>query len=738
MSNIQIDNKKRLLEGFLETCTAVGKTMGSEGSLAIYESEIMGLPIVTKDGISVAKSMFYEDKHKAMGNYMAKQSALRTVLEVGDAPQPLYSKVLTPNGWVKMGDLKEGDIICGTDNTTQRVLGIYPKGEREIVKVTFLDGRVVECCDEHLWTVLEEGVEKTLMTKILMENPTKYSIKLSSVFLNSLNDIAIKYLGKDIKSEINFSAEYPLIYASISERDNNMKYLSKFNDKGLIDFTTKSINFRDTFINLCRSLGKKVTSTLISDDTYRIQELKSNSLEFSTIERTGVKTEMQCIKVSNENSLYITDDYVPTHNTTTSLVLAKGLVENTLKRRSLITPSTYNKKVENGFDVALADFKQILKDTASKTTDTDIKKIATISANNNKEIGELILKAYKAVGKDGVIDFKEDPDRIKTEVEITNGMLLPKGMISPLLRNKPNGNFEAEDALVIIYNGFEAGKSKEVFDFINSNKNKSIILIVERLQDEDFVRRLATGNQNGFDLTIIESPLYDTDREMLLEDIALYTGGKVFVQGTSSEITPGKLDRLIVTSNTTSLIKKNIPQEAKDRAKELEVELKNTNKKDILKRRIQLLKGVASTIQVGAPTESERREIFDRVEDAVHAVRASVEEGWVAGGGSTFVYIAGKMNKTFKNKDEQHGYNIVKKSLLSPFIQICDNANRNYKDYISACNTYGYGYNAVLDEISNLIDDGVIDSVKSLRVSLENAISVAKMVSNIKVVVSLK
>lgn len=508
-NNIEINNKKRLLKGFLETCTAVGKTMGSEGSLAIYESEMMGLPIVTKDGISVAKAMFYKDKHEAMGNFMAKQAALRTVLEIGDS-------------------------------------------------------------------------------------------------------------------------------------------------------------------------------------------------------------------------------------TSSSLVLAKALVENSLKRRSLFQGAIYNKKVEQGFDLALEDVRQALKKLSRNTTDSDLKKIATVSANNNKEIGELILKAYKAVGRDGVIDFKEDPDKLRTELEVTNGMLLPKGMFNPLLRNQSNGNFEADDVLVVVYNGYEIGKSKEVFDFINANKNNSILLIVERTQDEDFVRRLATGNQNGFDITLIECPFFDTDREMLLEDIAIYTGGQVFVQGNSKEVIAGKLDRVIVTSSKSSLIKKDIPQLVKTRVKELETELKETRKKDFIKRRIQLLKGVASTINVGAPTETERREIYDRVEDAVYAVRASIEEGWVAGGGSSLVYISNKLNRDFKNKDEQHGYNLVRKSLQSVFIQICENANRDYKDYISACNTYGWGYNAVSDEISNLIEDGVIDSVKSLRVSLENAISVAKMLLNIKVIVSLE
>lgn len=307
LKNIELDNKERLLKGFLETCTAVGKTMGAEGSLAIYESEMMGIPIITKDGISVAKSIWYKDKHMSMGNYMAKQAALRTALEVGDA-------------------------------------------------------------------------------------------------------------------------------------------------------------------------------------------------------------------------------------TTTSLVLAKAIVENSLKGKTILyrlasKKAIYNKKVEEGFEIALEEVKTKLKNLGKPTTDSDILKIATISSNNNKELGELILKAYKAVGNGGVVDFKENYDSIKTELNITNGMLLPKGMISPLLKNNNNGNFEAEDVLVIVYNGYEAGSSKEVFDFINNTRGKAVLLIVERTQDEDFMRRIASGNQNGFNICLIESPFFDTQREMLLEDIALYTEEKFLFKG---------------------------------------------------------------------------------------------------------------------------------------------------------------------------------------------------------------
>lgn len=510
MKNITINNKDRLLEGFLETCTAVGLTMGSEGSFGIYESEIMSLPIVTKDGISVAKNMYFPDKHKAMGNYLAKQVAAQTVKLVGDA-------------------------------------------------------------------------------------------------------------------------------------------------------------------------------------------------------------------------------------TTTSLVLAKAIVEGVLEKRGLFSKpeNNYNKKVERGFEYALEEIKLNLSFLAKETKPSDIKKIATISANNDESIGEMILEAFNAVGKEGIIDFREDKDKVSTSLSLTNGMLLNKGYVNPLLRNTDNGNFESEKTLVVVYVGYEAGKSEEILNFFNKTKGKSVILITERLQDEDFIRRIAGVNQNGFDITIIEAPFYDVQREVVMEDVAIYTGAEVFVQGTSKEIVHGEVDRLVVTHNSCSLIRDTPSKGVGDRIKSLEVELKDSFQSDFIKRRIQLLQGIAATVVVGGITESERKEVYDRVEDAIHAVKAASEEGWVAGGGSTFLNISNSMDAKFSDKDAQYGYDIIKNAIKAPFKQICQNANRNPKKYAKKCKEYGLGYNAVKDEVSNLIEDGVIDSKKSLRVSLENALSVSKLLLNIKVVTSL-
>lgn len=504
-TNITINNNDRLLNGFLKTCEAVGKTMGSEGGYGIYESEMASLPIVTKDGISVAKNLYFEDMHESMGNFMAKQSALRTVLEVGDS-------------------------------------------------------------------------------------------------------------------------------------------------------------------------------------------------------------------------------------TTTSLVLARAFVLNSLSKPwwSFSKPR-YSKKVERGFEIALKEIKEHLKNLSSKTNYEDIRRIATISANNNKEIGDIIMKAYKEVGKDGIVDFAEH-EGLKTELEITRGFSFDKGFVSPWMQNKANGNWEATNVAVISYEGFEIGHNKTILEYLNNHHDKKtpLLIIAERFEDEDFTRMVVNANQTGYNVCVVTAPFFDTDREMVLEDIAVYTGGAVFKQGIKEEVVLGKASKVIVTHNSCTIINDKVSEEVESRIKDLEKQPKSK----YLSKRIQMLGSITCTIKVGAVTDAERKETYDRVEDAVKAVKAALEEGWVAGGGSTLLYISRKMKTKLQNKEEQRGYDIVKKSIQQPFLQICDNAGVDGESYIDLCTTYGKGYNAFTDQISNLIEDGVIDSVKSLRVALENSISVAKLMVNIKVVAS--
>lgn len=423
--------------------------------------------------------------------------------------------------------------------------------------------------------------------------------------------------------------------------------------------------------------------------------------------------------------------------TSTTACLASSIVRSVYRKKFWTKGEYYfNKKVEKGMQIAFEEVLERLKNIAKPVTDTDLERIATISANNDPEIGAMILKAFQAVGQHGIISVKFGAT---TDLIVSKGMKFQKGFISPfLINNQKNATYEAENAVVLVYNGFEIHNSEEVKNWINANKKNPIVIIAEKLPSEDWIRDLYRVNmQGGFNITAVEAPDYDVKREALLEDIALYVGAEVFIQGSSQEVVAGKVDQVIIDQNYTSLIKESVSEKVLQRLEELKEQVKVSSDPDFIRERIQALEGVSATITVGGQTQSAAQELKDRFDDSVSAIKSAVEGGWVAGGGSALVYIADKMEKKNENRDIQYGYESFKKAIQMPFNQICINARRNPEMYIKrAQNFYGFGYNAHTDESSNLVQDGVIDGARSIRISLENAFSVAKLMLNTNVIIT--
>lgn len=427
-------------------------------------------------------------------------------------------------------------------------------------------------------------------------------------------------------------------------------------------------------------------------------------------------------------------------NTTTALVFAQAIVENTKTKKHIFAKDSYffNKKMEKGIEIAFEEIKEKIEELSKPTTDEDIKKIATISSNNNEEIGDVLYRAYKIVGEEGVIDVQEADSSASIELVESKGMKIQKGWASPfLINNQKTGNFEASEALVIVYEGYEIHNSDIVKDFISKNRNKSIVLIVERLGMPEWVDELYRVKMQGnFDITLIEAPDFDVKRTALMEDIADYVGAEVFVQGISKEVKAGVVDKVIVEQNSTSLIQKEINEKVAEKIENLKSQLQTTSEKDFFKKRIQNLEGKSVTILVGGVTPEETKERFDRVDDATKNVKSSISEGYLVGGGSAMTFISGQMSSKFDNKFVQRGYNIMKEAIKKPFLQICENASIDGRKYLKQIqNEYGLGYNAKTDEFSNLLSDGVLDSAKSLRVALENAKTQAILLLNTNVIV---
>lgn len=410
-------------------------------------------------------------------------------------------------------------------------------------------------------------------------------------------------------------------------------------------------------------------------------------------------------------------------STTTTLVFAQGFLRN-------IKKELFNKTVEKGIEKGFQEATNWIKEL-SKPVDRDLLiRIATTSANNDAELGLKIVEAYDKVGYDGIVEVKKDYGSSKTEVISQNGMKIDKGYSSPFfINNQHKGVWEAEKVLVA---SLEAWQSDEnIMNFIKSKRRdesgnlQPILFFMEKENGEFKEKLIELIQSNHMDVCLVVAP--DGHNELMcttnIKDLALFTEG-VSYHPKHKEVVWGYADSVIVDFDKTTIVRKKVSKEVGKKIKEL----KSKEKQDeFIKERIQRLEGVSCLISVGGNSVNDVNEIFDRVEDALSSVKSAVPEGYIVGGGSALLYISDNM-KTNLGRDEQLGYDLVKKVLQEPAKRILTNANRKQgnwlfgKDYFSdSKKTYGLGYNAKTDKISNLVEDGVIDSAKSIRVALDSA-----------------
>ncbi len=410
-------------------------------------------------------------------------------------------------------------------------------------------------------------------------------------------------------------------------------------------------------------------------------------------------------------------------STTTTLVFAQGFLRNIKKE---LFNKTVERGIEKGFQEAIAWIKEL-----SKPVDRALLvRIATTSANNDAELGLKIVEAYDKVGYDGIVEVRKDYASSKTEVISQNGMKINKGYLSPFfINNQHKGVWEAEKVLVV---SLEAWQSDDnIINFIKAKRrdedsNLQPILFFMEKENGEFKEKLIELIQaNQIDACLVVAP--DGHNELMcttnIKDVALFTEG-ISYHPKHKEVVWGYADSVIVDFDKTTIVRKKVSKEVEQQIKELKAKEKQD---EFTKERIQRLEGVSCLISVGGNSVNDVNEIFDRVEDALSSVKSAVPEGYIAGGGSTLLYIADKMDTKLGNKDEQLGYELIKKVLQEPAKRILVNANRKQggwfgKDYfLCARHLYGHGYNAKTDRISNLLEDGIIDSAKSIRVALDSA-----------------
>lgn len=424
--------------------------------------------------------------------------------------------------------------------------------------------------------------------------------------------------------------------------------------------------------------------------------------------------------------------------TTTATVLAQAIYREGLKH---ITSGVNPMDLKNGIDMAISKLVEYLKNISSPIKDSnEISQVGCISANNDKLIGKLIAEAMDKVGKDGIITV-EEANGVETFVDVVEGMKFNNGYLSPyFVTNTETMEVELHDTVIILCNK-RINSIKEILPLLETlgqTHNGSILILAEDFENEVISTLILNKIKGILRICAVKTPGFGDRRISILEDIAILTDGDVISDDTGILLKDAKVENLgvakkviITKDNTTIIDGSGTPEKIEKRTNELKAQIENS-KSDIEKEKIQerlanICGGVA-LLKIGASTEIEMKEKKARVEDALHATRAAVEEGIVPGGGVALLRVSSKLDKlSDDNHDINTGIAIIKKAIEEPIRQIVNNAGLEGSVVINKVKEGkgNFGFNAATDEYEDLVKAGVIDPTKVTRVALENAASVA-------------
>lgn len=426
--------------------------------------------------------------------------------------------------------------------------------------------------------------------------------------------------------------------------------------------------------------------------------------------------------------------------TTTATVLAQSIINVGLKN---VTAGANPMDLKRGIDKAVAKVVATLKEHSQQVGDdySKIEQVGTVSANNDGNIGKLIADAMSKVKKDGVITV-EEAKGTETEVKVVEGMQFDRGYISPYFMTDSD-KMEAvlDDASVLVCEE-KISNMKDLLPILEpiARNGQSMLIIAEDVDGEALTTLVVNKLRGTIKVAAVKAPGYGDRRKEMLQDIATLTGGMVVSKDrgfTLENTTPdmlGKAEKITITKDNTTIVGgKGSKADIQDRADLIRKQISTTTSdydREKLQERLGKLVGGVAVLYVGAATEVEMKEKKDRVEDALNATRAAVEEGYLPGGGVAYIRAAEALKDfTGDNEDETTGIRIVERALEEPLRQITANAGVEGSVVINKIREGkgDYGYNARTDEFANLYEAGVIDPTKVARVALENAASVAGM-----------
>ena len=425
--------------------------------------------------------------------------------------------------------------------------------------------------------------------------------------------------------------------------------------------------------------------------------------------------------------------------TTTATILAEAIFDEGMKA---VVAGINPLHLKNGIDAAVADVTaQLAKMSTPVKGKSDIAQVGAISANNDKEIGDLRADAMEKVGKDGVITVDEGKS-LKTEVEWVEGMQFDRGYLSPYFVTDPQKmECVLENAYVLLYEK-KLSNIKELIPILEAvvNAGRPLLIVAEDIDGEALTTLVINRLRGTMKVCAIKAPGYGDRRKAMLEDIGILTGGEVLFESLGRQLESlqlnelGTAKRIVINKDTTTIVEgggksDEIKARIAQLRREIEVSTSDYDKEKMEERLAKLSGGVAK-INVGAATEAEVKQIKARVDDALHATRAAVEEGVLPGGGVALLRASLNVKASEElTADEKAGYDIILRACRAPLTQIAANAGKDggiVAEKVSE-GKGNFGYNALTDTYEDLVKAGVIDPTKVARTTLQNAASVAAM-----------
>jgi len=424
--------------------------------------------------------------------------------------------------------------------------------------------------------------------------------------------------------------------------------------------------------------------------------------------------------------------------TTTATILAQAIVREGLKN---VTAGANPMDLKRGIDLAVKKVVEGLREI-SKTVGDDKEKIAqvgSISANNDRAIGDLIANAMEKVGKDGVITV-EEAKGTETTLEVVEGMQFDRGYLSPYFVTDADRMETILETPYILIHDKKISAMKDLLPILEkiAQAGKSLLIISEEVEGEALATLVVNKLRGTLRICAVKAPGFGDRRKAMLEDIAVLTGGQVISEEKGFKLENatlaylGTADRVTIDKDNTTIVQgAGKKDDIKKRINEIKQQIDKTTSdydKEKLQERLAKLSGGVALIKIGASTEVEMKEKKSRVEDALHATRAAVEEGIIPGGGVAFLRCIKKLDEVkTDNLDQKTGVNIIRRALEEPLRQIAANAGHDGAVVVNEVKNGkdDYGFNAQTEKYENLVKSGVIDPTKVARIAIENASSVA-------------